>query len=67
MVLERDPNVRRRLDGQEMLGRDQEVARLRELNVPFREIAKRLGFGGERSEGGGTDQAPPGGGRAGSR
>lgn len=43
MVLETDPNVRRRLDGQEMLGRDQEVARLRELNVPFREIAKRLG------------------------
>ncbi len=43
MVLERDPNMRRRLDGQEMLGRDQEVARLRELNVPLREIAKRLG------------------------
>jgi hypothetical protein len=39
----RDPNMRRRLDGQEMLHRDEQVARLREQGVPFRVIAARLG------------------------
>ena len=43
MELERDPNMRRRLDGQEMLDRDEQVARLREQGVPFRVIAARLG------------------------
>lgn len=43
MSLERDPNGRRRLVGQEMLDRDEEVARLREQQVPFRVIASRLG------------------------
>jgi DNA-binding CsgD family transcriptional regulator len=33
---------RRRLDGQEMMERDAEVARLRDQNVSFREIAKQL-------------------------
>jgi len=39
----RDPNMRRRLDGQEMLDRDEQVATLREQGVPFRVIAARLG------------------------
>ena len=43
MELERDPNMRRRLDGQELLDRDQQVATLREQGVPFRVIAARLG------------------------
>ena len=38
-----DPCMRRRLDGQEMLDRDEQVARLREQGVPFRVIAARLG------------------------
>ena len=43
MELERDPNMRRRLDGQQMLDRDELVATLREQGVPFRVIAARLG------------------------
>jgi hypothetical protein len=43
MELEKDPNMRRRLDGQEMLDRDEQVATLREQGVPFRVIAARLG------------------------
>jgi hypothetical protein len=43
MELERDPNMRRRLDGQEMLDRDEQVATLREQGMPFRVIAARLG------------------------
>lgn len=43
MSLERSPNTRRRLDGQEMLERDEEIARLRERGVSFRAIALRLG------------------------
>ena len=43
MELERDPNMRRRLDGQEKLDRDEQVARPREQGVPFRVIAARLG------------------------
>ena len=43
MELQRDPNMRRRLDGQEMLDRDEQVATLREQGVPFRVIAARLG------------------------
>jgi lambda repressor-like predicted transcriptional regulator len=43
MELESDPNTRHRLDGQEMLERDERVARLREQGVPFRVIAVRLG------------------------
>jgi len=39
MELERDPNMRRRLDGQQMLDRDELVATLREQGVPFRVIA----------------------------
>jgi DNA-binding CsgD family transcriptional regulator len=39
----RDPNTRRRLDGQAMMDRDEQVARLREQGVPFRAIAARLG------------------------
>ena len=35
--------MRRRLDGQEMLDRDEQVARPREQGVPFRVIAARLG------------------------
>lgn len=37
-----EPGARRRLDGDEMLARDREVARLRRQNVPFRVIAARL-------------------------
>jgi lambda repressor-like predicted transcriptional regulator len=43
MELERNPNTRHRLDGQEMLERDERVARLREQGVPFRVIAVQLG------------------------
>jgi DNA-binding CsgD family transcriptional regulator len=39
---ERPPGSRRRLDGDAMIERDAEVARLRRQNVPFRVIAKRL-------------------------
>jgi hypothetical protein len=39
----RDPNMRCRLDGQAMMDRDEQVARLREQGVPFRVIAARLG------------------------
>jgi IS30 family transposase len=37
-------NVRRWADRDTMLKRDAEVARLRELDVPFREIGRRLGM-----------------------
>jgi hypothetical protein len=42
MEFERDGNIRRRLDGQEMMERDAEVARLRQQSVSFRVIAARL-------------------------
>jgi IS30 family transposase len=37
-------NVRRWVDRDTMLKRDAEVARLREADVPFREIGRRLGM-----------------------
>ncbi len=43
MELEQAPNIRQRLNGQEMPERDAEVARLRQLGESFRVIAKRLG------------------------
>jgi hypothetical protein len=44
MVLVKDPNDRRRVDGDMQLKRDAQVAALREAHVPFRVIAKRLGM-----------------------
>jgi DNA-binding CsgD family transcriptional regulator len=44
MGLAKDPNDRRRVDGDTQLKRDAEVARLRDAHVPFREIGRRLGM-----------------------
>jgi hypothetical protein len=44
MELAKDPNDRRRLDGDTALKRDAQVAALREQHVPFREIGRRLGM-----------------------
>lgn len=41
---ERDPSARGRLDGDAMIKRDREVARLRRQGVPLRVIAARLGM-----------------------
>lgn len=41
---ERDPTMRRRLDGDQMMARDREVARLRRQGVSLRGIAERLGM-----------------------
>lgn len=43
MDFEPPSNVRRRLDGHEMMLRDAEIARLRGEGVSFREIARRCG------------------------
>ena len=42
MTFARDPNARRRVDGQAQRDRDAEVARMRGDRVPFRRIAEEL-------------------------
>jgi hypothetical protein len=43
LVVKDSPNGRRRVDRDTQLKRDEEIARLRQAKVPFREIARRLG------------------------